>query len=316
MRRPVVAVTGATGFLGRRLVPALIQAGWDVRALVRAAPAQGLWGDEGPTLIAGDLGDTPALRRLTVDAQVVIHAAGLIKAPRRSDFFDVNADGVRRVVEAAPPSSRIVLISSLAAREPQLSDYAASKRAGEATVSELAAGRSSIVRPPAIYGPGDRETLALFRLAATSPVLPLLGGPAARLVLAHVDDVVDAIVHLASLDAGPAKLVVTGDRPEGYAWREILCAAAAAVGGARAALIPVPSGVVTALGVASEFVGVATGRSAIFTRGKAREILHPDWSVPEAERFAAGPPARFTLAAGFVQTVRWYRANGWLATPV
>ena len=316
MSRPVVAVTGATGFLGRRLVPALIQEGWDVRALVRAEPSQDMWGAHRPTLITGDLGDPSALQLLTVDAQVVIHAAGLIKASRRSDFFRVNADGIRRVLEVAPPNARVILISSLAAREPQLSDYAASKRAAEAAVSEMAAGRHTIVRPPAIYGPGDCETLTLFRLAAKSRVLPVLGGPKARLAVAHVDDVVAAIVHIATFDAGPVLLTVTGDRPEGYAWREILAAAAAAAGGGRATLMPVPSGVVKALGAVSEFLGLATGRPAIFTRGKAREILHPDWSVSEAERFAAGPPARFTLTAGFAQTVRWYRAKGWLTTPV
>src|SRR5665213_1536813 len=165
----VAAVTGATGFLGRRLVPALVASGWRVRVLVRRTPPGDLWEGCGPELVAGDLGSLAALDTLTAGADVLIHGAGLIKAARRSDFFAVNAEGARNAARAAPAGG-LLLVSSLAAREPRLSDYAASKRAGEELALAVAGPRLTIVRPPAIYGPGDRETLALFRLAGRSPI--------------------------------------------------------------------------------------------------------------------------------------------------
>src|SRR5436190_1019910 len=123
---PRAAVTGATGFLGRRLVPALVERGWEARALVRRAPETGLWDAAAPDLVRGDLADEAALRTLCDGVDAVIHAAGLIKARNRAAFFEANEAGARRVAQAAG-GARVLLVSSLAAREPRLSDYAASK---------------------------------------------------------------------------------------------------------------------------------------------------------------------------------------------
>ena len=309
--RGVAAVTGATGFLGRRLVPALAASGWRVRVLVRRTPPSDFWEGCVPELVAGDLSDHAALRALAADADVLIHGAGLIKAARRSDFFAVNADGARNAAQAAPAGG-LLLVSSLAAREPRLSDYAASKQAGEALALAAAGPRLTVVRPPAIYGPGDRETLALFRLAGRSPILPLPGPATARLALAHVDDVVAAIVALAGRASRPPLLAIGGARPEGYDWREILEAAAVAMG-RHPRFLPVPAWCLRTAAAISEAVGLMAARPAVFTRGKAREILHGDWSVSQAELASGGPPARIGLEQGFAQTVAWYRAHGWLA---
>jgi uncharacterized protein YbjT (DUF2867 family) len=170
----LVAVTGATGFVGPHLVAALARRGWKIRLLVRRwSPLPSLAGVEAD-LVLGDVADEAALRRLVDGADTVIHAAGLIKARRAADFMAVNRDGTARV-SALAPTARFVLLSSLAAREPLLSPYGASKRAAE----DVVAGRSGpwlAVRAPAIYGPGDRETLAYFRAARRA----LLPSPAAQ----------------------------------------------------------------------------------------------------------------------------------------
>jgi nucleoside-diphosphate-sugar epimerase len=306
---PLAAVTGATGFVGRRLVFALTSAGWRVRVLLRHSGA-GLWVNADTEVVRGDLDDPEALEALARGATVVIHAAGLIKAKNRAAFFHVNAEGARRMAQAVG-EGRMLLISSLAARSPGLSDYAASKRAGEEAARSVLDERLTVLRPPAIYGPGDRETLGLFRLAGASPCLPTPGSASARLALAHVDDVAASV--LARLDGlwEPGVFAVGGARPEGYGWREIFETASAAMG-RRAILAPVPDALIQAAAAASEAAARLRGEPAIFTRGKARELLHADWSVSATELPPGPPPRSVALRPGFEGTVAWYRQAGWL----
>ena len=304
-----VALTGATGFLGGRLLRALTARGWRVRALMRrAADAAALAGEDVNPVI-GDLADELALKRLTEGADVTIHCAGLIKARDRAAFFAVNEGGAARLATAS--HGRLVLVSSLAARAPELSDYAASKRAGEEASRLVAGDRLAVVRPPVIYGPGDRETLQLFRLAARWTVAPLPGAPAARLALAHADDVAAAVLDLIERPDLTGVYALGGDRPAGYAWAEIAAAAWRAVG-RTPKLAPLPAWSISAAAAISELAGPLQRSPPIFTRGKAREVLHPNWSVAEDELPPGGPAARFSLDAGFADAVAWYRQAGWL----
>ncbi|HEY1880900.1 MAG TPA: NAD-dependent epimerase/dehydratase family protein [Caulobacteraceae bacterium] len=307
--RPLVALAGATGFLGRRLADRLAAAGWRVRALVRRAEDRAALTAAGFEVMAGDLADEPALRRLVVGAEAAINCAGLIKARKQAEYFRANRDGAERF--AAVHGGRSVLVSSLAAREPQLSDYAASKRAGEEAARGAAGGPLAILRPPAIYGPGDRETLSLFRLARWSPFAPVPGDARARLALAHVDDVVAAIVDLAARTDLCGTYAVGGDRPEGYGWGEIAQAAWRAMG-RQARPVRIPNWCLGSAAVAVESIAAAGNRASIFNRGKAREMAHGDWSVTLAEAIPGAPDTRFTLEAGFADTVAWYRTQGWL----
>jgi nucleoside-diphosphate-sugar epimerase len=282
--------------------------GWRVRALVRKpADAEALARDGFETIL-GDLHDPAALTRLTAEAEVTVNCAGLIKARDREAFLAVNRDGAARLASAAP--GRVVLISSLAAREPRLSDYAASKLAGEEASRVAAGDRLAIVRPPVIYGPGDRETLTLFRLAGRSLVAPLPARPDARLALAHVDDVAAAIADVIERTLAGV-YAVGGARPAGYAWREIIQSAWRAMG-RTAWLAPTPGWALGLAGALSEAAGSLARSPPLFTRGKAREMLHSDWSVAPGEIAPDAPPARFSLEDGFADAVAWYRAAGWL----
>ncbi len=304
----LAAVTGSTGFVGQRLVGALTAAGWRVRALVR--PASTAKVALGAEVVSGDLADPAALATLARGADAVIHVGGLIKARGRAEFYEVNVEGARRLARAVG-QGRMVLISSLAAREPHLSDYAASKRAGEEAAREILGERVVVLRPPAIYGPGDRETLALFQLAALSPVLPTPGSVAARLALAHVDDVTASILARLGGLWTPGVFAVGGARPEGYCWREIFTTAAEAIG-RKPTLAPLPDTVIRVAAAASELVARLRGEPAIFNRGKARELLHRDWSVSRAELPPGLAAPSIDLCTGFERTVAWYRRAGWL----
>ncbi|BBK30439.1 nucleoside-diphosphate-sugar epimerase [Stella humosa] len=313
--RPVAAVTGATGFLGRPLVQALDACGYQVRILARRDPVDARWQDLALEVVPGGLGDAGALARLVSGAAVIVHAAGLVKAGRDQDLFAVNRDGTARLADAVRrhgATARLVLVSSLAARAPHLSAYAASKAAGEAAViAALPPDQWLILRPTAIYGPGDRELLPFFQIARRG-LMPMLGRPEARLTLLHVEDAAAMIASLAG-DAPPGRIHALADgRPEGYGWTDVAAAMGAALGRPLRRLpIPVPALALLALGVSA--IARATGRPAAMSPAKIREIAHPDWSIGADELPPAGMTiAKTQLTEGFRQTVEWYRVKNLL----
>jgi nucleoside-diphosphate-sugar epimerase len=305
----LAAVTGATGFLGQHVVRALADAGWRVRILARREPQSRFWDGLSPDVVRGDLFDIDALGRLCSDADLVVHVAGQIGGGRH-DLDRVNVEGTRNVAAAARPTgARLLQVSSLAAREPQLSPYAASKRAGEAAARELLGDRVTVARPPAIYGPGDRETLRLFKLAARSPVLPVLD-PAARVALIHVTDAARQIVALGESGL-PSTAVPSDGRPEGYDWREIMQTAAEAFD-RHPRLLRIPSLTLYAMAFLDEFANNWRPRASVLTFGKVKELTYSDWGVRPGERASDAPPPEYDLLSGFRQTIGWYRSEGWL----
>ncbi len=311
----VVALTGATGFLGLHVVKALARSGAQIRILARRDPTHAFWRDIALDVVAGDLEDQSALERLTKGADTVVHMAGLIKARNRAEFMRINRDGARAVAEAAArhaPDAFFVATSSLAAREPQLSPYAASKCAGEDAIRNVYSrnrAKLAIVRPPAIYGPWDRETLAIFK-AASHAIAPVFGD--GRIALIHVDDAAAAITSLAIGAKNSGDYALADTNPAGYSTEELLREAARALGN-NPRLIRVPPSALAVAGSVSQAWGAISRQSPIFTRGKAREMLHPDWSVTQKELLpAAIYQSKIGIREGFASTAAWYKAAGWL----
>ena len=313
---PLIAVTGATGFIGRRLVPALAASGYRVRLLLRRDPVIADWRALTPQVVAGDLRDPTALAQLVDNVQGVVHLAGLIKATRRDEFFAINhaaAAELARITAQRAPRAHFLLVSTIAAREPGLSDYTASKRAGEDAVRDIAGARATVLRPTAVYGPGDRETLAFFQIARYARV-PLLGRPEARATLIHVDDLINLMIALLGVEPSGAVLTATDARSDGYRWREVFTAAGGAVGNPQPKLFHAPGALLRAVAVAGD-IGRSIGVANMLNSQKLRELRHLDWSVSGAELARApGWSPRFTLDAGFSDAVAWYRAAGWLRT--
>ncbi|HHH35458.1 MAG TPA: NAD(P)-dependent oxidoreductase [Gammaproteobacteria bacterium] len=272
----LVAITGATGFIGGRLLGRLRAEGWQVRALSRTPRPS----STGLQWIRGCLEDVPSLVHLLEGVEAVVHCAGAVRGAGPSDFDPVNVQGVANLVEAAlsrPVPPRLLALSSLAAREPRLSAYAASKRRGE-TVLETAGARLSwtALRPPAVYGPGDRELLPLFRLMARG-IAPLLGPREARFSLLYVDDLADALLCWLRLDACPRGIFELHDgRRGGYSWDEV-ADIAARVRGAPVRRLPVPGWLLWCLGGLGLAWGRLSGRPPMLTPGKVRELRHGDW---------------------------------------
>ncbi len=308
----LVAVTGASGFVGPHLVAALARRGWKVRLLLRRwTPLPSLAG-VAADVVWGDLDDQAALVALTRGADAIVHAAGLIKARTPADFLAVNRDGTARL-SAVAPAARFVLLSSLAAREPGLSPYGASKHAAEETL----AGRSGpwlAVRAPAVYGPGDRETLAYFKSAARG-IAPQPMGTGARLSLIHVEDLSEGLARALECDLPSSVYEVDDGREGAYTYNDMAAAAGAAFG-RRVAALPVPRPVLAAVAGLNGLRQALGAPTQILTRWKVAEIFHGDWAVHDRRLAqATGFKARYDLSTGFADTVRWYRANGWLRKP-
>ena len=306
----LVAVTGVTGFIGPHLIAALARRGFKLRLLIRRwSPLPSLAGVDAE-IVLGDLEDPAATARLVAGTDAVIHAAGLIKARSPADFFRVNRDATGRLAALAP-QPLFILLSSLAAREPQLSPYAASKRAAEETL----AGRIGpwlAVRAPAVYGPGDRETLAYFKSVARGIAPQPWGGDRARLSLIHAADLAAVLAACIERPPTPSVYEIDDGQVGGYGYADMAAAAAAAIGRAPFTL-SIPRPVMLAAAAANGLRQSLDGSAQIMTFGKVREIFHPDWSVHD-RRLADGLDfrAHYDLRHGFADTIHWYRRHHWI----
>lgn len=304
---PKIALTGATGFVGRAVVSAFMAKSCQVSALVRN-PARA---NMNPNVrqVQGDLQNSAALDDLTRNTDIVVHIAGVIGALRRNDFFLTNEQGALTVAEVAARNGvkRFVLISSLAAREPMLSIYGASKRAGEAAVEKFNTRMSVIIlRPPAVYGPGDRGTLPLLRsLTQSFAVIP--GTSASRFSLIYVDDLARIIVEAANAARTGVVELDDGWR-QGYGWKDLARIAAATE---QKSITPIflPKSVAMAVGIIVEAFAKVTGTLPFVSPDKIRQLYFGDW-VARGEGWPLKEPVGF--AQGFKSTVDWYRKAQWL----
>jgi nucleoside-diphosphate-sugar epimerase len=299
-----LAVTGGTGFVGTHLVDAALTAGHQVKALTRREQAP----RESVEWSRGDLESREALERLVDGADAVIHVAGVISATTAAAFDKGNVEGTLAMLAAATAGGvrRFVHISSLAAREPKLSLYGASKARAE----ELVFGSGldwAIVRPPAVYGPGDRETLELFRMAKLGVMLM---PPKGRVSLIHVDDLARLLLALVGPDAPSSILIEEDDgKPSGWSHREFARALGAAMG-TTPAIVSSPGVLLRLAARANQLI---RGRRAKLTVDRAAYFSHRNWVV-EPKRGC--PPGlwkpRIDTVEGLKQTAHWYREHQWL----
>jgi nucleoside-diphosphate-sugar epimerase len=227
--------------------------------------------------VAGTLEDPASLRRLVGGARAVIHCAGAVRGLSPADFDGANVQGVARLARAATaqqPAPHIIVVSSLAARHPALSSYAASKRRGEQALG-AAATDWTVLRPPAVYGPGDRELRPLLRWMARG--LAPIARRDARFSVLYVDDLADAAVRLAGTGPGRGRVFELHDgHPAGYTWDDVIDAVARWQG-RPVVRIPIPAPLLRALARVNALGARARRRAPMLTPGKVRELLHPDW---------------------------------------
>ncbi len=311
-----IAVTGAGGFIGRRLIERLCRQGDTVRALVRRRSPDAEVEAGRLETVRGALGDDRAIEELLDGVDAVVHLAGLIKAKNRAAFFDVNEDGARHLAGFAadlPKPPKLVLVSSLAAREPGLSAYAASKRAGEEAIAAFGEALPwTILRPPAVYGPGDRETLAFFK-GISRGVGAMLGGERARFSLVHVDDLATAIAAVLNRRIADRCVFELHDGAEGgHGWRSMIAAGERAMN-RKVLKIRVPQPLLRLIGHANGVLGRLPGYMPMLTAEKVQELTHEDWVADNAAiSSATGWRPSIAVERGFPATVEWYQLHKWL----
>lgn len=301
-----IALTGATGFVGKAVLDEAVRREEPVRALTRRT--------QGPRThvkwIDGDLSNPAALATLCHEADAIIHVAGLTNTPDPAAFEDANVGGTERLIAAAKEKKvkRFVFVSSLSAREPELSAYGASKAKAEKLV-EASGLDWTIVRPPGVYGPHDVDYFEMFR-SAKFGFVPLPPGGASSII--HVEDLARLLLTL--VDASPAlvrrRMFEPDDgREGGWSHKEMAKAIGKAVG--RPVFAPhLPRAV---LQTAAEADRLLRGDKARLTADRVGYMTHPNWVARSAYKVpeAVWSP-RIGGEEGLAATARWYREQGWL----
>lgn len=297
----VIAVTGGTGFVGSHFIELALAQGHQLRALTRRPQPE----RAGITWIEGALDKPDSLTALVQGADAVLHIAGVINAPDRAGFAAGNIEGTRALIAATEAAGvrRFVQVSSLTAREPDLSLYGWSK--AEADKLLIASNLDwTIVRPPAIFGPRDQEMLELFKLAKRHVVpLPPVGG---RMSVIAVGELIRLLLALPTSNALIREIVEPDDgRPDGWDHRDFARAIGVAMG-SKVLPLPLPRPILDAIAALD---GLFRGKNAKLTPDRVAYFCHRDWvshARPPTDVWAPQEETPTALTA----TAQWYRAQG------
>ena len=308
-----VALTGGTGFIGQHLVSALVREGWRVKALTRHPNA--LLENSNLVPVTGQLEDQSALHDLVTGVEAVIHVGGRIAGRNLREFESTNVFGTENLIRAAadqPQPPKVIYLSTIAAREPHLSHYAATKREAENRVRNLSQTLHwQIMRPPVVYGPGDKQTLKLFRQFKYGFALQL--GSGGRFSMIYVDDLISAILFvLQDFDRNSAIFELDDGHHNGYSWSDVVTEASRKLK-RRVRNITVPPAVQHLIAASGSAVSAVTKKPPVLSRGKINEFAHPDWIATNNLLSDCGEwQAKINLREGISRTIDWYVSQGWL----
>ena len=303
------AVTGGTGFIGAALIDKLLRENWNIAALAR--DPRRLQSAGSVRVVEGDLQNQGTLRDLAAGADIFFHLAGVTHAHAVEDYHAVNVIGAGKAARAAASAgAKLIHVSSLSARMPDLSPYARSKFESEGAVAREAGSAPWLgLRLPAIYGPGDLATLPYFKLVKSGLALEPRTTAPAKASLLFVVDAADAMIAAAH-DAPASEIFEVGDEiPAGREWREI-----GQILGNTLNKTPrrlrVPRPVISAYHGVLRAAERRLGKPPSVRAGQVNEFFHPDWVardnlLSEVSDWRPATP----LKEGFAKTVHWYQEH-------
>ncbi|MCL2306624.1 MAG: NAD-dependent epimerase/dehydratase family protein [Planctomycetaceae bacterium] len=334
-------VTGASGFIGRHVVPHLIEKGYDIRCLVRPASDRSFLGQFPAEFVEGDVTDFESLCKAVDSVEFVFHLAGVAQVVSNCRFFKLHTQGTVNVAQAClrrsnPP--RLIHVSSLAAMGPArdkkptletafarpVSPYGRSKHLAEKELGNRADQLPcSIVRPPYVIGEGDHASIPLFRMIYKQHIHLIPGFFNNLYSFVHAED----LAHLLALVAEKGELLTKNSLPgsprddspqRGLGIYNASCGElikfgdfgrmiAQAYGIEKIRIIHVPPLACVGVGLFYEAVKKLTGKTVPFDWNKIREALRGPWICDDTKtRTQLGfVPQPFDKR--IEQTVRWYR---------
>jgi nucleoside-diphosphate-sugar epimerase len=324
-----ILVTGASGFIGHHVIDAVQERGWTACPLLRLGSDSTGLEPFGEGIRRADLRDEKALEAAVEGIDGIVHLAGLTRARSQKEFRDVNAAGVGRIVRAArrgaPGLRRFLYVSSLAAAGPSTVDgprledappapvtaYGRSKLEGEQVLRDEALDLPwTIVRPPIVYGPWERDLLTIFRLCRRG-VVPVLGFRPKSYSIVFAPDFARHVVALMDDDRAVGETYFLAE-PRAYSYQEIVVAIGQAVGRVPP-LLRVPHLVARLVATGGSAAQFFSRRPPMLTLGKLPEVLASGWVCgTEKARAVLGEVGPTTLAEGAILTAAWYRDRGWM----
>jgi len=322
-----VLITGANGFIGSRLCRLLSASGYSVRILCRVSSDLSLLNDTPYTKFIGDITDADSLKPAVTGVDYIIHLAGLIKAKNEAAFFRVNQGGTATLLNSVKNNNleikKFVLVSSVAASGPAsgtprkesdpprpLTTYGRSKLAGEEALEPFYdLFPITVIRPPAVYGPGDRAIFSLFDLVNRG-IRPYMGGGHNRVQMVYVDDLTRGIKAAMESERSIGEKYYIAES-ESHTTREMIDIMSRLLGKKGFGLY-IPSRLMYIFAFISETFFRMIGKPPLFSRDKVRELT-ADWALDVSK---AREHLDFETAVDFTTgartTVEWYRREGWL----
>lgn len=324
-----ILVTGATGFIGSHLVELLLKKNFTVRCLLRKT-SNPVWLKDLPVeLVYGDLFDMAALRQAVQDVQYVYHSAGLTKAKTEEEYFRGNSLGTKNLLDALkeynPGIRRFVLLSSQAAAGPSptkdpineevlphpITSYGRSKLAAEHECHSAAETiKCTIVRPPVVYGPRDKDVFEFFHTVSRG-LQPMAGLSEKFVSMILVSDLIRGTVMAAESEKAVGQTYFISSKAV-YGWREI-GEITRHVLDKSVLRIRIPEPGIYAIAAVAELMARFSSRPALINFEKARDMVQNYWTCDSTKaKRDFGFEQEVSLEEGIRSTVEWYKRAGWL----
>ena len=323
-----ILVTGANGFVGAQLCRKFLESGFHVIAGVRKTANLAMLDGLNVDFRYGDVTSAESLIDMVKNVDYVIHNAGVVKARKKQIFFDVNQKGTANLFEAIgrynPNVKKVIYVSSLAAAGPSrdgqpvkesdkpnpITSYGSSKLAGEtAALSYQDKFNVLSIRPPAIYGPGDKEVFPFFQ-AVYKGIRPFIGNSSRKLQLVEVGDLCQAF-YLAIINDTPSGEICFVAESKAYSMKQLIALMAEACG-KKGFRLYIPVFLLYALALVVQTLAAIVGATPMLSLEKAREILS-SWEVSTGKaKELFGFSSRVSFEDGARATYDWYLKHGWL----